>query len=58
MDMPTDKDIQGRYTCTDYRSEMILLGLTRRLQAEGLDSQQAEALRRQIEDLKAEMGMD
>ena len=58
MDMPTDKNIQGRYTCTDYRSEMILLGLTRRLQAEGLDSQQAEALRRQIEDLKAEMGMD
>jgi hypothetical protein len=57
-DMATDKKIQGRYTCTDYRSEMILLGLTRRLQAEGLDSPQAEELLRQIKDLEAEMGMD
>jgi hypothetical protein len=56
--MATDKKIQGRYTCTDYRSEMILLGLTRRLQAEGLDSPQAEELLRQIKDLEAEMGMD
>ncbi len=56
--MATDKKIQGNYTCTDYRSEMILLGLTRRLQAGGLDSGQAEELQRQIESLKAEMGMD
>jgi len=56
--MTADKKIQGRYSCTDYRSEMILLGLTRRLQEEGLDSQQAEELCRQIKDLKAEMGMD
>ena len=56
--MTSTKKNQGAYTCTDYRSEMILLGLTRRLQAEGLDSRQAEELRRQIEDLKAEMGMD
>ncbi len=56
--MATNKKNQGNYTCTDYRSEMILLGLTRRLQAEGLDSHQAEELRRQIKALKAEMGMD
>ena len=56
--MTAEKNTQGRYTCTDYRSEMILLGLTRRLQEEGLDSLQAEDLRRQIKDLKAEMGMD
>ena len=56
--MTTDKKIQSTYTCTDYRSEMILMGLTRRLQAEGLDSRQAEELRRQIKALEAEMGMD
>ncbi len=57
-DMTSDNKTQGNYTCTDYRSEMILLGLTRRLQAEGLDSRQAEELRRQIRALKVEMGMD
>ena len=56
--MTTDKKKQGNYTCTDYRSEMILMGLTRRLQEEGLDSRQAEELRRQIKALEAEMGMD
>ena len=56
--MTSNKKNQGNYTCTDYRSEMILLGLTRRLQAEGLDSPQAEELRRQIKALEAEMGMD
>jgi hypothetical protein len=53
-----DKKTEGRYTCTDYRSEMILLGLTRKLQEEGLDSRQAAELRRQIKALEAEMGMD
>ena len=56
--MAGDKKMQGNYTCTDYRNEMILLGLTRRLQEEGLDSGQAEDLRRQIKALQAEMGMD
>ena len=56
--MSNDNRKQGAYTCTDYRSEMILLGLTRRLQEEGLDSRQVEELRRQIAALEAEMGMD
>ena len=56
--MTSNKKKQGNYTCTDYRSEMILMGLTRRLQEEGLDSRQAEELRRQIKALEAEMGMD
>jgi hypothetical protein len=53
-----DKKTQGQYTCMDYRSEMILLGLTRKLHEEGLDSRQADDLRRQIKALRAEMGMD
>jgi hypothetical protein len=56
--MTSNKKKQGNYTCTDYRSEMILLGLMRRLQETGLDSGQADELRRQIQVLKAEMGMD
>lgn len=56
--MTTDNKKQGNYTCTDYRSEMILLGLVRRLQAAVPDSRQAEELRRQIKSLQAEMGMD
>ena len=56
--MASDTNKKGNYTCTDYRSEMILLGLVRRLQAMPPDSRQAEDLRRQIETLRAEMGMD
>ena len=56
--MTTDNQKQGNYTCTDYRSEMILLGLVRRLQAAAPDSRQADDLRRQIKALRAEMGMD
>ena len=56
--MTKDNPKQGAYTCQDYRSEMLLLGLTRRLQAGGLDSREAEELRRQIAALEVEMGMD
>jgi len=56
--MASDTNKKNKYTCTDYRSEMILLGLVRRLQAAPPDSQQAEELRRQIKSLQAEMGMD
>jgi len=56
--MDSESNKAGNYTCTDYRSEMILLGLVRRLQAAAPGSRQAEDLRRQIKTLKAEMGMD
>ena len=56
--MTSDNKSQGNYTCNDYRSEMILVGLVRRLQACPPDSSQAEELRRQIKTLKIEMGMD
>jgi len=56
--MASETNKLSNYTCTDYRSEMILLGLVRRLQAAVPGSRQAEDLRRQIKTLKAEMGMD
>lgn len=56
--MASDTNKQSNYTRAEYRSEMILLGLIRRLQAATPGSRQAEDLRRQIKTLKAEMGMD
>ena len=56
--METDKTNGSHYTCTDYRAEMILLGLMRRLQDEALDSRQKEELRRQIKIIETEMGME
>ncbi len=56
--MTADNKKAGNYTCTDYRDEMILVGLTRRLQDARLNSRQKEELRRQIKKIEAEMGMD
>lgn len=46
------------YTCVDYRTEMILLGLKRRLQSESLSEQEKQAIRLQIKELEATMGLD
>ena len=47
----------GTYTCTDYRTEMILLGLRRRLAAPELSGTERDALRAEIRKLEAEMGL-
>jgi hypothetical protein len=47
-----------QYTCTDYRMEMILLGLKRRLAEPGLDDREIQQLQEQIRKLEAEMGMN
>jgi hypothetical protein len=56
--MATDRKNGNSYTCTDYRAEMILLGLALRLKDEGLDNRQKEELQREIKTIEAEMGMD
>ena len=45
------------YTCSDYRLEMQLLALRRRLHDEDLDRAQKEKLEVQIRELEREMGM-
>ncbi len=45
------------YTCTDYRTEMILLGLRRRLAAPDLGETEREAIRREIRKMETEMGL-
>lgn len=47
-----------QYTCTDYRQEMILLGLKRRLAEAGLDENEKQVLEEQIRKLEAEIGMN
>ena len=47
-----------RYTCAEYRDEMMLLGLTRRLGEENLtDTERGELLAR-IRELETAMEMD
>lgn len=48
---------QSAYTCNDYRQEMILLSLTRRLEDEGLAETEKEKLRRQIKKIEADLKM-
>lgn len=47
-----------RYTCADYRQEMVLLGLRKRLRDEQLSDAQREKILREIHRLEMEMGMD
>ncbi|KJS28409.1 MAG: hypothetical protein VR64_24700 [Desulfatitalea sp. BRH_c12] len=50
------KDMK-QYTCTDYRQEMILLSLQRRLADPTLDEHEKQHLQEQIRKLEADMGM-
>jgi len=46
------------YTCNEYREEMVLVGLRRRLADPALDPQEKEKLEEEIKKLEARMGMD
>ncbi|MEN8244601.1 MAG: hypothetical protein ABFS43_06840 [Thermodesulfobacteriota bacterium] len=45
------------YTCNEYREEMVLLGLQRRLHAEDISEEERKSLQAKIKDLEASMGM-
>jgi hypothetical protein len=47
-----------KYTCAEYRQEMMLLGLMRRLEAPGLPDAEREVIAEKIRRLKQQMGMD
>lgn len=49
---------KGQYTCHEYREEMILLGLRRRLGADDLSDTEKETLKEQIRRLENTMHMD
>jgi hypothetical protein len=48
----------GKYTCTEYREEMVLLGLKRRLADPALPEKEKRLLKEHIGRLEQEMGMD
>ncbi|MFC1516693.1 hypothetical protein ACFL7E_08055, partial [Thermodesulfobacteriota bacterium] len=47
-----------KYTCADYRAEMTLLGLKKRLHQEELGEEEKRAILLQIEELEAAMALD
>ena len=46
------------YGCGDYRKEMILLGLKKRLDDTGLSAEEKEAITEEIQRLESETGLD
>ena len=48
----------AQYTCREYREEMVLLGLRRRLAQGDLSEEERRALRARLKELEAEMEMD
>ena len=47
-----------KYTCTDYRTEMILVSLRQRLKKEDLNEAEKKDIISQIEEIEAEMKLD
>ena len=47
-----------KYTCTDYRTEMILLSLRQRLKQEDLNEAEKKDIILQIEEIEADMELD
>ncbi len=50
--------MKGKYTCNDYREEMILLGLKRRLELEKLDENEKKEIIKKIRETEKAMGID
>lgn len=49
---------QGTYSCQDFRIEMVILGLYRRLQDPALSKEEKEQILARLRELEAEAGMD
>ncbi len=53
-----EKDIKrSSYTCKEYREEMILVALKRRLNDKGLSKEEREKIKRQIDEIERKMGL-
>ena len=52
------KDKKRRYTCADYRKEMILLSLKQRINTCSLSDEERQKLLSEIRRLESEMNMD
>jgi hypothetical protein len=52
------KSSGSKTTCNEYRAEMILFGLQKRLNQENLTKQEQLKIKKEIENLESVMGMD
>lgn len=52
-----NKNTGAKYTCREYREEMILIGLRKLLEKKDLTPEQREDIERQIEELEEKMGL-
>ncbi len=52
-----DTGNENRYTCNEYRTEMILLSLQQRINRPGITEAEKQRLENEIETVKREMGM-
>jgi hypothetical protein len=48
----------GTYTCQEYRDEMILLALQKKLAAPDLSPEEKQRILEEIAEVEARMGMD
>jgi len=48
----------GNYTCNEYREEMMLLGLKKRLSQGNLSEEEKRAVKEDIKQLESLMGME
>lgn len=55
--MEMNKRPSAEYTCTDYRTEMMLLGLKLRLEKDRLNDEERETLLSQIQKIEEQMGL-
>jgi hypothetical protein len=51
------KDSIIQYTCNDYRSEMILISLNKKLTDPGLSEKDRQDIHKEIKRLEKQMGM-
>jgi hypothetical protein len=54
----TSDNPTGTYTCQEYREEMILLALQKKLAALNLYPEQKKQILKEIAEVEARMGMD
>lgn len=47
--------MKNKYTCAEYREEMMLLGLRRRLIDSSISEEEKQSIKREIQKLEAQM---
>ena len=52
------KEDEKKYNCIDYRKEMTLLGLKKKLHKDKLTKEEKNSLETEIKKLEKEMGLD